>query len=278
MRLMVHQKPPESVLWGVDFTSAPGPRKPITVARGRMHGHVVVLAGVEALPDWASFEAWIAQPGPWVGGFDFPLGLPRVFVEDLQLGHTAAQVIQSLRRRCPQRMDFRSLVDQWGQGRPPGHRLVHRRADTSLPGVTSTSPLQTRYVPVGFMYYEGLWRLLQSGVSLPRLHQADPQRIALEAYPGLLAHQLIGPRSYKNQDSPDRLMARKDLLERLEQGHPFGVRLKMTHAQRDALAHEVSADRLDAVLCLMQTAWAVGQTDYGLPVDVDPVEGWILTA
>lgn len=266
------------MLWGVDFTSAPSRRKPITVARGRLQGSVLVLAGVESLVDWASFEALVAQPGPWVGGFDFPMGLPRVFVEDLQLGQDAAQVMQSLRSKCPQRMDLRSLVDQWGQSRPAGQRLVHRRTDTSLPGVTSTSPLQTRYVPVGFMYYEGLWRLLQAGVTLPRMHQADPQRVALEAYPGLLAHQLIGSRSYKNQDSPDRLVARKDLLERLEQGQAWGMRLKMSHAQRDTLAHEVSADRLDAVLCLMQTAWAVCQPDFGLPADVDPVEGWILTA
>ena len=138
------------------------------------------------------------------------------------------------------------------------------------------SPVAQIYL--GFMYYEGLWRLLQAGVTLPRMHQADPQRVALEAYPGLLAHQLIGWRSYKNQDSPDRLVARKDLLERLEQGQAWGMRLKMSHAQRDTLAHEVSADRLDAVLCLMQTAWAVCQPDFGLPADVDPVEGWILTA
>ena len=268
----------DAMLWGVDFTSAPTRRKPITWARGRLHGQVLVLGGVDALTDWASFEARLAQPGPWVGGFDFPLGLPRTFVDDLQLGDNAAEVMRSVRQRCPQRMDFRALVDRWGQGRPPGQRLVHRRADTSLPGVTSTSPLQTRYVPVGWMYYEGLWRLLQAQVSVPRMHQADPQRVALEAYPGLLAHQLIGARSYKNQDSPDRLVARKDLMERLEQGQAWGIRLKVTHAQRDTLVHEIGADRLDAVLCLMQTAWAVNQPDYGLPAHVDPVEGWILTA
>ncbi len=29
------------------------------------------------------FGRWLAQPGPWVGGFDFPFGLPRELVEHL---------------------------------------------------------------------------------------------------------------------------------------------------------------------------------------------------
>jgi hypothetical protein len=56
------------------------------------------------------------------------------------------------------------------------------------------------------------------------------------------------------------------------------VRLKLTHAQRDSLVDDASGDRLDAVLCLVQAAWAAAQPGYGMPADVDPVEGWIVTA
>jgi len=40
---------------------------------------------------------------------------------------------------------------------------------------------------------------------------------------------------------------------------------------------------LDAVLCLVQAAWAqqqqaTGHPRYGLPSEVDPLEGWIITA
>jgi hypothetical protein len=39
----------------------------------------------------------------------------------------------------------------------------------------------------------------------------------------------------------------------------LGLRLKLTHAQRDTLAGDASGDSLDAVLCLMQAAWAQQQ-------------------
>jgi hypothetical protein len=32
------------------------------------------------------------------------------------------------------------------------------------------------------------------------------------------------------------------------------------------------------VLCLVQAAWAASQPGYGMPADMDPVEGWIVTA
>ena len=266
-------------LLGVDFTSAPSRRKPVTVARGRLERGVLRFERLDVCTDFTAFEAALAEPGPWLGAFDFPFGLPRAFVEHLQLGDSAQAVIEELRRRCATRMDFRALVDAWGNTRPAGQRLLHRRTDGAMPGISSTSPLQTRYVPVGFMYYEGLSRLLAAGLSLPGLHAGDGARVALEGYPGWLAFELIGNRSYKNQDSADRLIARKDIVEALEQGRSrLGVRLKLTHAQRESLVDDASGDRLDAVLCLVQAAWASGQPAYGMPAEVDPVEGWIVTA
>lgn len=270
-------------LLGVDFTSAPSRRKPITVAHGRLSGAgagpVLRLERVDTCDRFDAWERVLAEPGPWLGAFDFPFGLPRAFVQDLRLGDTADAVIAEVQARCPDRMAFRALVDDWGAGRPPGQRLVHRRTDLSLDGLRSTSPLQTRYVPVGFMYYEGYSRLARAGVTAPGLRAGDGTRVAVEGYPGLLAHELIGSRSYKNADLPDRLIARKDIVEALEQGRTrLGVRIRFTHAQRDQLVDDASGDLLDAVLCLTQAAWAATQPAHGIKPGADPVEGWIVTA
>ena len=68
-------------------------------------------------------------------------------------------------------------------------------------------------------------------------------------------------------------------MDALEQGRSrLGLRLKLSHAQREALVDDASGDSLDAVLCLVQAAWASEQPGYGLPAGVDPVEGWIISA
>lgn len=279
----------DALLLGVDFTCAPSRRKPITVAWGRWRQtdqrgrprdqRRLELLGIECLTTLAAFETLLARPGPWLGAFDFPFGLPRVFVESQRLGDTLADVVAALRQRCATRMDFRALVDAWGNRRPAGQRLVHRATDTAEPGAFTTSPLQTRYVPVGFMFFEGLPRLLAAGVSLPGLAAGDPQRIALEGYPGLVAHDLIGTRSYKNRDSDDRRAARLAIVEALEAGRGrFATTLRLGDDARRELLDDASGDRLDAVLCLVQAAWAWRTPGHGLPEPVDPVEGWVTGA
>ena len=108
--------------------------------------------------------------------------------------------------------------------------------------------------------------------------------MALEAYPGWLARQLIGSRSYKSDDkakqTPDRLIARKDILHGLVSGQA-GATLYLRPAQHDALAQDASGDKLDAVLCMVQAATAQqchagGDRLYGLPPEMDALEGWII--
>ena len=53
--------------------------------------------------------------------------------------------------------------------------------------------------------------------------------------------------------------------------------------QEVIVVDDASGDCLDAVLCLMQAAWAQqrhaeGDALYGLPPGLDPLEGWIVTA
>lgn len=263
---------------GVDFTSRPTRTKPITVARGQRSGDVVQLKELLALPTDAAFADWLAAPGPWVGAFDFPFGLPRELVE--HLGWPVEWLPMIRHYTSLSRETIRDTFAAFCAARPVGGKFAHRACDApagSSPSMKWVNP------PVAFMLHAGVPRLLEAGVHLPGLHDGDTSRVALEGYPGLLARELIGSRSYKADEkakqTPERLIARKDMLEALEQGRTrLGLRLRITHAQRDRLAADPMADSLDAVLCMMQAAWGLGHPNWGKPLDADPLEGWILTA
>jgi len=267
-----------SRLLGIDFTSAPTRRKPITVARGTLTGRRLALQRVDALDSFAAFEALLREPGPWLGAFDFPFGLPRELVEALDWPRDW-QVLMRHYAALP-RATIRDTFAAFCAARPPGRKFAHRACD----GPAGSSPsMKWINPPVAFMLHAGVPRLIDAGMHLPGLHDGDDGRVGLEAYPGLLARELIGTRSYKSDDkarqTPERLIARKDLLEALEQGRTrLGLRVAMSHAQRDALAADASGDRLDALLCLVQAAWASGQPGYGMPEGVDRMEGWIVSA
>ncbi len=276
----MHIKPDESQpLIGVDFSSAPNARKPIAMAMGRRHGAVVRLDGLSAFASLPAFGEWLARPGPWLGGFDFPFGLPRELVAALGWPLEWSALIE--RYAAMTRAEIRTSFAAFCDARSVGGKFAHRACD----GPAGSSP-SMKWVnpPVAFMLHAGVPLLVAAGVDLPGLQPGDPSRVALEAYPGLLARELLGRRSYKADDAarqtPERLIARKDLVDALEQGRSqrLGLRLKLSHAQRDELVADASGDRLDAVLCLMQAAWALGRPNHGWPAEVDPLEGWILSA
>ncbi len=267
-----------SKLYGVDFSSAPGPRKPIWVASAVKNRTVLTLTALEALHSLDDFSAWLQRPGPWLAGLDMPLGLPRAFVDAQGWGPSVADIAHELQQLT--RREWQALIDRWGNARPAGQRLIHRRTDTALPGkARSTSPLQTRYVPVGLMLHAGLPRLLAAGVTLVGQHAGDPQRRCLEAYPGWLAVQVLGRRSYKNLDDADRLDARQCLLDALKRnGGGLDMPLRCPPHLESLMLNDPSGDPLDAAICALQAAWASTQAHHGQALDTDPLEGWIVGA
>jgi hypothetical protein len=262
---------------GVDFTSRPRPRKPVTIASGRLRGGIFLLESIEEHGDWPGFEAWLRREGPWIAGFDFPFGLPRSAILDLGWPTTW----EGLVRHCASmgREAFRAALDGHREPRPAGDRYAHRAAD--LPA-RSHSPLKLVNPPVALMFLEGAIRLLQAGVSIPGLHDGDPRRLAFEAYPGYSARSL-GAGSYKNdavaKQTPQRRQARAAMVRKLASSdNTFGFALQAPAGLSRSLVADASGDRLDAVLCAMQAAWAWRRRrgNFGLPKHVDPVEGWIL--
>ena len=268
------------LLVGCDFSCSPTRRKPIVIATGSVAKGRVLLQRLERLESLDDFAAWLEQESGWIGGFDFPFGLPRLLIEQLRW---PLQWSDAMRHYAAlSRPDIRERFAAFCNARPAGGKFAHRATD----GPAGASP-SMKWVnpPVAFMLHAGVPRLIAADVHLPGLRTGDPKRVALEAYPGLLARELIGRRSYKADDkvrqTPERLIARKDIMTGLEHGQTrLGLRLKTTHAQQGVLVGDASGDSLDAVLCLVQAAWGAlrGAPLYGLPATLDSLEGWIVTA
>lgn len=270
---------------GCDFSSSPSARKTIVMATGALQGARVTLSKLERITTLDGFSDWLQRPRSWVGGFDLPFGLPRELIESLGWPRAWEPCIRHY--SALSRADIRAQFAAFCDARPVGSKFAHRATD----GPAGSSP-SMKWVnpPVAYMLHAGVPRLLDAGVHFPGLQapQTDADRIALEAYPGLLARELIDRRSYKSDDrakqTPERLIARKDLVHALEMGQGrLQLRLKLSHAQRDALVDDGSGDTLDAVLCMLQAAWALqkhqaGEPCWGLPAGMDALEGWIIGA
>jgi hypothetical protein len=276
-----------SLVLGVDFTSAPSKKKPITVAVGRWisTGRVPTyrLDDIRELVSLRDFETFLSDSGPWLGGFDLPFGQPRTLIE-----HEGwpTDWTDFIRFYCSQpRAALRDTFKRWCDARPSGDKFAWRRADKpagSSPAMRWTNP------PVAWMMHAGIGRMLDAdlvfpahrhGVNRSHARVASERRIALEAYPGFTARKVCRT-SYKSDASanqtPERAANRRAILRALVAGKAgLDIRLEITPAWSRRLHADGSGDLLDAVICGLQAGHAAALPEYGLPADLDPLEGWI---
>ncbi|GLR25650.1 MULTISPECIES: DUF429 domain-containing protein [Limnobacter] len=269
-------------LLGIDFSSAPSRKKPVAVAHGRWEGQTIHIDELSELPTLAGFEA-LLQEGPFVAAIDMPFGLSRQLVDGLKWpGHGVAapstwgNLIDFYGNLSKE--DIRATFKAWCDARPAGKKFAHRACDTpagSSPSMKWVNP------PVAFMLQVGAPLLKKAGVHIPGMQKGDAQRVAIEAYPGFLARQVLGRQSYKtdtpSKDSPDRKQARNELVCALEDGMLLGIRVNVRPWLRGKLIEDAKADLLDSVLCCLVAGWCEKRSDihFGLPPVIDPVEGWI---
>jgi hypothetical protein len=266
---------PSMRVLGIDFTSRPRPRKPITCLHCVLEGDLLRAQSLEEWPVFEGFEQALRRPGPWIAGIDFPFGQARRFVETIGWPLSWEAYVQHAHELG--RSGYRQVLDAYRAGRADGDKEHRRRTDIAA---GSISPQKLYGVPVGLMFFEGAPRLVAAGVRVPHLQDGDPARIVVEAYPGVLARGLLGRRSYKHdsvrKQSADHLAARQELLGSIAGGalrDDFGF-----HVQAEsALCNDPAGDHLDALLCAIQAAWAwrTRAEGFGAPSDLDPLEGWI---
>jgi len=263
-------------IYGVDFTCAPRRAKAITVASAVLEENSLHVEEIQRIETFPGFEAFLQSPGPWIGGFDFPFSLPRELVRDLGwpprwkalVAHCAAM----------SRLQLRGALDCYRASRPIGGKYAHRATDRPA---GSSSPMKLVNPPVALMFHEGAPRLLAAGVHLPALADGDRERVALEAYPGLLVRKQLGIRdSYKSDTRAEHTAARravrKRIVDALCSGRPLGVKLRIK--RKSILIEDGSGDLLDAAICAVQAAWAARRPRYGFPNKVPHAEGWIISA
>jgi hypothetical protein len=262
-------------VYGVDFTSAPSQRKPITCAECRLEGNMLTFVALHRWPHFEDFTEFLASPGPWIAGFDFPFGQSRRFIETI--GWPPDWQAYVAHATSLSRSAFVDTLTDYRTPRAAGDK-EHRRAVDIRTG--AISPQKLYGIPVGLMFYKGAKRLLASNVHIPLLRPGDPSRIVVEAYPGVRVRAMIGRASYKNDDRAKQtaslLEARRSVLTQLlhsdpAASHGLSITAPMT------LADDPSGDELDALICAAQAAWAYRQRDrnFGIPADADPLEGWI---
>ena len=267
-------------IFGIDFTSVPSSKKPITAVQCRLDENGLFLEKSVSIRSFDEFENFLQQPGPWLAGMDFPFGQPRRLIENIGWPKTWDGYVSQIGKMT--RLEFVEMLAQYRSGREKGDKQHLRQTDELA---NSRSPMMLYGVPVGKMFFEGAHRLLDAGVSILPCFMRDDSRIVIEAYPALVARQWIGSRSYKTDEkkkqSPARQSAREDIIRGLlsnKMKTQYGFDVRFSDSDAEEFVSDGSGDELDALLCAVQAGWAFTQREqnYGLPADCDTLEGWIV--
>ncbi len=268
------------VIYGIDFTSRPTRRKPITCALGVLKGSRLRVIGLECWVNFEGFEAFLTHPGPWCAGMDFPFGQPLKLLSNLGRATTWEDSVNWL--TAGDRQAFEKILTDYRTPRPKGDKQHLRVTDVLA---ESCSPMMLYGVPVAKMFYEGAPRLLASGVSiLPVRPVSGESRTVVEAYPKLVAKRYGGGAPYKSETKRKQTAAmrqtRVEILEGLVAKAivDYGFDVEIPDDIRDRAVSDASGDTLDAILCAVQAAWSHRASDppLGIPADCDPLEGWIV--
>lgn len=270
-------------IFGIDFTSSPSQRKPIACARCSFSRGVLTVLDCPTLAHFSAFEAFLLQPGPWVAACDFPFGLPTELIQNLRWPESWRGYVSYV--AALGKDGFAAALTSYMADRPAGTKMHLRLADR-IAG--ARSPMMLYRVPVGKMFFEGAPRLLAAGVSIvPCYPHADP-RVVVEGYPALVARRWLDKRPYKSDErkkQTDALtLARRDLVAAIRSSElipAYNLQLSLSDELATQLVEEPMADRLDAILCAIQAAWAYQMREdhhgyhYGVPPNFAH-EGWII--
>ncbi|OUT96798.1 MAG: hypothetical protein CBC01_07710 [Betaproteobacteria bacterium TMED41] len=287
---------------GLDFSSAPKKTKPIIVAVGclkylqnhnkKIKTNFVSLNSFIELKSLDDFTSFLALKQNWIGGFDLPFGMPRQLIEGYNWPTDWEKFVQFY--CCKDREYLKACFKAWCDSRPAGKKYAWRLTDLAA---GSSSAMRWTNPPVAWMMHSGISRMLRAGLIFPAHSDAISVnevyeevvkkksrrkflKIAFEAYPALLA-KVITKDSYKSDDqrkqNTERLNSRKLLLTGLindEAG--LNLKLMISKEMSETVLQDGQGDFLDSVICMVKVSSSILKTNFGLPQNIDPLEGWIL--
>ena len=100
---------------GIDFTSTPTKRKPITCVTAELTERSLEVSSLSGWTDLSQFEEGLAQSGPWVAGIDLPFGQSRKFVNNKGWPRSWKGYVQHVSTMT--RKEFRTELDDYRQNR-----------------------------------------------------------------------------------------------------------------------------------------------------------------
>lgn len=266
-------------VYGIDFTSAPGHRKPITCADCTLENGFLHFDDIKYMETFDQFDEFLTNGTKWIAGMDFPFGQPRKLICDLEWPLSWKDYVGVIDKMG--KLKFEETIKEYRQQKPKGKKHHLRETDKKA---NSCSPMMLYGVPVGKMFFQGAPRLLNSGVSILPCHKNGSQRIVVEAYPKLVAKKLIIKPQYKNDTKKKQTSqlrdTRQEIVKKLKSDciksfYGFDVAFKEDFAAK--MIHDPTGDYLDAFLCAIQAGWAYENRErgYGIPEEFE-LEGWIV--
>lgn len=275
------RRPSNAHLWivriyGIDWTSRPQARKPLLCAEARLTGLTLHVEKLCAWTTFTPFESLIASGERAIMAIDAPFGLPAETLAALGWPTAWQDYARKLADRPAQ--EFYDRLSTLQKAAPAGRKYPKRPIDAALGG---QSPVNVVRPPVGKMLFELLKRLapVPCGV-FPVRGPFDRGTVAIEVYPALVARALIGRTPYKDgqpAQRPDRRIARNALIDALKSGQTaeiYGLAPDLPKDIETQCLEDPRGDRLDAVLCALQGAWAARNL-LGRPADAEFTDGLI---
>ena len=115
------------IVRGMDFTSSPSRRKPITCANCELSEQELVVLGFSDLSSFDQFEKLIGSSGQWIAGLDFPFGQSRTLVKNLgwpDIWEGYVRLIASMSRP-----EFLTVLECYRSPRSKGDKEHFRKTD-----------------------------------------------------------------------------------------------------------------------------------------------------